>query len=105
MAAAQQLSDIVGLAGVVDVAEGVDMLLKGGDVRAMGAIVSLMSREELDRGLELARLAGELRTIGDVVGLLDMPVLSDFLAERGMRLQEVAVDQLLRFTGTRWLAR
>ena len=46
----QQLSDIVGAAGVVDVAQGVDMLIKGGDVRAMGAIVSLMSREELDAG-------------------------------------------------------
>ena len=30
----QQLSDIVGAAGVMDVAEGVDMLIKGGDVRA-----------------------------------------------------------------------
>ena len=50
------LSDIVGAAGVMDVEEGVDMLLKGGNVRAMSAIVGLMSKEELDRGLELARL-------------------------------------------------
>jgi hypothetical protein len=80
------------------------MLMKGGNVRAMGAIVSLMSREELERGLELARLAGELWTVSDVVGILQMPVLAEFLEERGMRLQEVAVDQLLRFTGTRALA-
>ena len=39
----QQLSDAVGVAGVVDVAEGVDMVMKGGDVRAMSAIVGLMS--------------------------------------------------------------
>ena len=39
----QTLSDIVGAAGVVDVAEGVNMVLKGGDVQAMGAIVGLMS--------------------------------------------------------------
>ena len=32
----------------------------------MGAIVGLMSKEELERGLELARLAGELWTISDV---------------------------------------
>jgi hypothetical protein len=100
----QQLSDAVGVAGVVDVAEGVDMVMKGGDVRAMSAIVGLMSREELDRGLELARLAGELWTVSDVVGMMQMPVLSDFLEERGMHLQEIAVDQLLRSTGTRALA-
>ena len=100
----QQLSDIVGEAGVVDVAQGVDMLIKGGDVRAMGAIVTLMSREELDRGLELARIAGEMWTVSDLAALLDMPMLADFLEERGTRLQEIAVDQLLRSTGTRALA-
>ena len=100
----QQLSDIVGAAGVVDVAQGVDMLIKGGDVRAMGAIVTLMSREELDRGLELARIAGEMWTVSDLAALLDMPMLADFLEERGTRLQEIAVDQLLRSTGTRALA-
>ena len=59
------------------------MLMKGGDVKAMGAIVGLMSKEELDRGMDLARLAGELAVVGDVVGILDMPVLAEFLAERG----------------------
>jgi hypothetical protein len=100
----QELSEIVGAAGVVDVSQGVDMLLKGGDVKAMGAIVKQMSREELDRGLELARIAGELWTVSDVASVLDFPVLAEFLEERGMRLQEIAVDQLLRFTGTRALA-
>ena len=33
-----------------------------------------------------------------------MPVLADFLEERGMRLQQIAADQLLRYTGTRALA-
>ena len=100
----QELSEIVGAAGIVDVEEGVEMLMKGQDVRAMGAIVKLMSKEELERGLELARLAGELWTISDVAGVLDMPVLADFLEERGMRLQQIAADQLLRYTGTRALA-
>jgi len=100
----QQLSDLVGAAGIVDVAEGADMLMKGGDVRAMGAIVSLMSQEELERGLELARLAGELWTVSEVLSMLDMPVLADFLEARGEHLQDIAVDQLLRYTGTRALA-
>ena len=57
----QQFSEVVSMAGVTDVEEGVDMLMKGGDVRTMGAIVSLMSKEELERGLELARLAVSCR--------------------------------------------
>ena len=100
----QQLADLVGAAGVMDVEEGVDMLIKGGNVRAMSAIVGLMSKEELERGLELARLAGELWTISDVASALDMPVLADYLEDRGMRLQQIASDQLLRYTGTRALA-
>jgi hypothetical protein len=100
----QELSDIVGAAGVNDVEQGVDLLLQSDNVKAMGAIVSLMSNEELERGMELARLAGELSVAGGVVDVLDMPVLAEFLAERGARLQEIAVDQLLRYTGTRALA-
>ena len=100
----QELSEVVSAAGIVDVEEGVDMIIKGGDVKAMGAIVKLMSKEELERGLELARLAGELWTVSDVADLLDMPVLADFLEERSSRLQDIAVDQLLRYTGTRALA-
>jgi len=100
----QQLSEVVSTAGVTDVEEGVDMLMKGGDVRTMGAIVGLMSKEELERGLELARLAGELSTVGDMMDVLQMPVLAEFLADRGERLQDIAVDQLLRFTSTRALA-
>jgi hypothetical protein len=80
------------------------MVMKGGNVKAMGAIVGMMSREELERGLQLARLAGELKTVGDVVAVLDMPVLADFLMERGESLQDIASDQLLRFTSTRALA-
>jgi hypothetical protein len=99
----KELGEIVGAAGVVDVEEGVDMIMKGGDVKAMGAIVKLMSKEELGRGLELARLAGELWTVSDVTSLLDMPVLAEFLEERGA---EIAVDRYyaIRARG-RWRAR
>jgi len=63
-----------------------------------------MSKEELERGLELARLAGELWTLSDVVSVINMPVLADVLEARGVRLQEIAVEQLLLFAGTRVLA-
>jgi hypothetical protein len=100
----QDLSEIVAAAGVVDVEEGVEMMMKGGDVKAMSAIVGLMSEEELERGLALARVAGELSTVGDMMDVLQMPVLAEFLADRGQQLQDIAVDQLLRFTSTRALA-
>jgi hypothetical protein len=78
------------------------MLMKSGNVRAIGAIVSLMSREELAaawgwRGWQVS--CGQLAA----VDILRMPVLAEFW-KRGMRLQEVAMDQLLRFTGTQALA-
>lgn len=44
------------------------------------------------------------RVVGDVVSILDMPVLAEFLAERGEQLQDIAVDQLLRYMSTRALA-
>lgn len=100
----KDLSEIAAAAGTLDVEEGVEMLMKGGNVKAMAAIVKMMSKEELERGLKLARLAGELWTVSDVVGILQMSVLAEFLEERGLHLQEIAVDQLLRFTGTRALA-
>jgi hypothetical protein len=98
------VSDVVGAAGIVDVAEGVEMIMKGGNVKAMGAIISMMSREELERGLRLAHLAGELKTVSEVVAVLDLPVLAEFLMEMSESLQDIASDQLLRFTSTRALA-
>jgi len=80
------------------------MLMKGDDVRTLGAVVSMVSWEELDRGLEVARVAGELGAVSDVVGVLGMPVLAEFLKMRGARLQSLAADQVLRFTSTRALA-
>ena len=49
-------------------------------------------------------MAGELWTISDVISVMNMPVLAKVLEERGMRLQQVAVEQLLLFAGTRTLA-
>jgi hypothetical protein len=78
------LSEIVEAAGVTDVAEGLEMLEASEDVDLMGAMVGLMSADDLERGLELARMAGELWSVGNVVDLLEMPVLSAFLASRGI---------------------
>lgn len=80
------------------------MLMASEDVEAMSALVGLMSLGDLDRGLELGRMAGELGTISDVVDTLEMPVLSAVLGDRGRRLQEIAVDVILRAAATQGLA-
>ena len=47
---------------------------------------------------------GELYAVGDVSALLGMPVMAAFLENRGEWLQEVAVDNMLRFSSTRALS-
>lgn len=63
---------------------------------AMGAGVGLVAQEDLKTGLDVARTAGELWAAGDVIDLMEMPVLAGFLESRGERLQQVAVDVMLR---------
>ena len=98
------LADVVGAAGVTDVAEGAELLMASEDVGAMGAAVGLMSLGDLDRGLELSRIAGELQTLSDVVDTLEMPVLSAVLNDRGLLLQEISVDVILRAAAERSLS-
>jgi hypothetical protein len=74
------------------------------DVEAMGAAVGLMSLGDLDRGLELSRIAGELQTISDVVDVLEMPILAAVLDDRGLLLQEISVDVILRAAAERSLS-
>lgn len=99
-----QVGDVMAAAGVLDMAQGADMLDASEDIQTLSLMIGMMSEEDLDRGMELARLAGELWTVSDVVALLEMPVLADFLEMRGERLQQIAVDSILRFSSTRVLS-
>ena len=99
------LSDVVGVAGVTDIAEGAELISTAEDVEAVSAVVGLMSVGDLDRGLELGRLSGEIRVISDVIGTLRMPVIAAVLSNRGRRLQNIAVDVLLRAAATRSLSK
>jgi len=74
------------------------------DVQAISAAVGLMSVGDLERGLELGRMAGEMQTIADVVASMEMPVLAAVLGDRGMRLQEIGADVILRAASERSLA-
>jgi len=99
------LSEVVAVAGVTDVAQGAEMLASSDDVNVMSAIMGLMSEDDIEHGLELARLSGELMTVSEVVASLQMPVLTEFLYDRGELLQEIAVEQIRMAASTRGLAR
>jgi hypothetical protein len=85
-------------------AEGAEILATSEDVNVLSAMVGLMGAEDLEHGLELARLAGEMWVVSDVTDLLEMPVLAGFLEERGLLLQEMAVEQILRAGSTHSLS-
>ncbi len=99
-----RVSQAVGEAGLADLSQGAEMLAASQDVDVMSAIVGLMGIADFEKGLELARLSGELETISDVLERLQLPVLSALLDDRGERLQEMAVDSILRAGSSRGLS-
>jgi hypothetical protein len=98
------LSDAVAEAGVRDMAEGAEMLAVSDDVEVLTAMVGLMSADDAEHGLELGRISGELITAARVLDRMQMPLLTIFLERRGARLQDMAVEQVLKAAGTRALA-
>jgi hypothetical protein len=79
------------------------MLAASEDLEAMSALVAVMGAEDLEHGMALARLSGELRAAYAIVRRLRMPVLASFLSDRSERLNFMAVDAVLRASGTRAL--
>ena len=49
-------------------------------------------------------MAGELWAVGDVADVMGMPVLAQFLEQRGESFQVIAVDAMLTAAGTRALS-
>jgi hypothetical protein len=103
-AVAAGLGEVVFEAGVADVEQGADMLAASDDIAVQSTLMSALSAGDLRRGMEIASVSGELRAVADVLAILGMPVVSDFLVDKGEQLQEVAVRSLLRFGATRALA-
>jgi hypothetical protein len=99
------LSGVVAAAGINDIGQGAELLTASEDVDAISAVVGLMSLGDLERGLQLGRLAGELKTISSVVAALEMPILSAVLEDRGVVLQGIARDVILRGAATRALSK
>lgn len=47
-------------------------------------LVSGLSEEDLRLGMEMGAIAGQLAVAADVAAMLDLPVLAEFLADKGM---------------------
>ena len=91
--------------GVRDVAQGSELISASEELAIESALVSEMSADNLEQGMRLASIAGQLWAASNVLETLDMPLLSDFLDDKGQELQDLAVDVLLRSGATQGLAR
>ena len=68
-----QLSNVVAAAGIVDMAEGADMLAASQDIEVQSILVSLLSEEDLSLGMDMGAIAGQLAVAADVVALAKCP--------------------------------
>ena len=89
-----QLSNVVAAAGIIDMAEGADMLAASQDIEVQSILVSLLSEEDLSLGMDMGAIAGQLAVAADVVALREMPILADFLIDKSEELRDLAVDAI-----------
>jgi hypothetical protein len=92
---------VVSAAGAVDMAQGAEILAASQDLEVQSILVSGLSEEDLRLGMEMGAIAGQLAVAADVVAMLDMPVLAEFLANKGDDLRDLAVDAIIKFGATR----
>lgn len=97
------LSEMVANAGVNDIVQGAQLVVASEDVQALTAVVSALNTDDLEDTMEIASISGELAVISEVLYAMDLPIISAFLQDRGERLQELAVDNIMRFGAVRAL--
>ena len=90
-------------AGVVDIAEGADMLAESQDVEVQSEMVGFLSETELET-MDIAAIAGQSAVVGDIATLRDMPVLAVFLETKGNALHQLAVETIIKFAAGRAVA-
>lgn len=98
-----RLSEMVATAGVNDIVQGAQLVVASEDVQALSAVVSALNADDLEDTMEIASISGELSVISDVLYAMDLPVISAFLQDRGERLKELAVDNIMRYGAVRAL--
>ncbi len=98
-----RLSEMVATAGINDIVQGAQLVVASEDVQALSAVVGALNADDLEDTMEIASISGELSVISDVLYAMDLPVISAFLQDRGERLKELAVDNIMRYGAVRAL--
>ena len=99
-----RLSNVVAAAGVLDMAEGADMLAASQDVEVQSDLVAVLERRRPEIRHGPGRDRRQLGVAADIAELRDMPILAEFLADKGDELRDLAVDAILKFAAARALA-
>jgi hypothetical protein len=99
-----KISDVVGAAGIVDVAQGAELLEHSEDVEVQSQMVGFLSEADLEHSMGIAAIAGQLAVVADIVTMREMPVLAAFLETKGNMLHQLAVETIIKFGAGRALA-
>jgi hypothetical protein len=99
-----RISTVVAAAGIVDVAQGAELLEKSEDVEIQSEMVGFLSESDLEHAMGIAAIAGQMQVVADIVALRDMPVLVAFLEAKGNALHQLAVETVIKFAAGRAVA-
>ena len=100
-----RISDVVAAAGVVDMAEGVELLAHSEDVESSErGDCGSSAKSDLDHAMGIAAISGQLAVVSDIVAMRNMPVLADFLDAKSAALHQLAVESIVKFGAARAVA-
>ncbi len=99
-----ELSDVVAIAGGLDLAQGSEALAAAQDIELQSDAVAALSSDDLERSMALGAIAGQIAVASEIVYSMQMPELAIFLPDKGDELHALAVDGVKRFGFSRVLA-
>ncbi len=99
-----ELSDVVAIAGMQDVAQGSEALAAAQEIEVQSDIVAALSSDDLERSMALGAIAGQIGVASEIVYSLQMPELGAFLRTKSEELHAIAVVAVKRFGATRVLS-
>ncbi len=99
-----ELSDVVAIAGEMDLAQGSEALAAAQDIELQSDVVAALSSDDLERSMALGAIAGQIAVAAEIVYTLQLPELAIFLRDKGDELHAIAVDGVKRFGAGRALS-
>ena len=82
-----ELSDVVAIAGEMDIAQGSEALGAAQDIELQSDVVAALSSDDLERSMALGAIAGQIAVAAEIVYTLQLPELAIFLRDKGDELQ------------------